>query len=949
MKKIKKILCVFLVVLMCITSAPLSGFVGLDFSAEATTEYKVGDIIQFGSYPQSEVKDSATINVLNKLAPEWDEWISYGYYSGLGDYGTMVQGDWMRYTDVIYNGNKYRGVKFTRYRTYWTYDSNSVNTVQDDNGYYTNNIYWFKFEPINWRILDINTGLVMCNTIIDSQPYSNTIYRDINAVDWWGEYFNDSSFTNYASDYETSSIRKWLNNDFYNTAFADSEKVDIETTTLNNDSCCMFGEVGHEELNSDSTNDKIFSLSLNEVRNSDFGFESYDYFNASIMAYGSEYAKIQGLSVSNGSKAEGFSNWILRSAGYSSDYCCGVASYGAAGVGYSVSTNSGIRPAMRLDFDSNEDQNNSLDNIDNEKNFINQHINFVKGTENFLYDKAINDFRFANTIWENMDSGIKNHAELAHDIIEGSLEMLTLQFADGLKSGANPYEVILLDFLASNVTQSYFVETVKEDAFAIAIDIINDTIKMFDYEFKWSENFNLKDELKNLISASDYSGNHLYQSLNTFFYGKAKKEVKTVFESFECCGKLLDFLDAGLSVADFFVEMLRYTVAIEAFHNSAEVYKTILREISSEMYNVNNKYAEKFDSTLSFYEESLDYNSVLAYVIENKGIGGGFNLIYKMTSSILSKATYSMIMKIFKVGSSVAGQINAALWAADVGFGLSNMLTGNDTLVNCRRLLRATYMLDVASYNVMKRFETVLVKNENYGAALLFDNAFSFYKNVQLYSVNTYKKYCETSSTKWLSVNKEHFKNELAATVARIKLWNEYRCHFDSIENKRVADIDTVVVACPTDVYIYRKSDNKLVASVIDNISKSYTNEVAIICVDEEKALACDSIDDYKIEIVATGNGTMDVIYNSYSDLQNIDELNFSAIPINSGDSYVLDSDKEYVKRDDGVAYKENGSVEGCPCNCHKNGIAKFFFKIALFFQKIFKKNQVCDCGIKHY
>ena len=612
---------------------------------------------------------------------------------------------------------------------------------------------------------------------------------------------------------------------------------------------------------------------------------------------------------------------------------------------------------MRINLDSINDENSTpenpnniiIDNTDNEKDFINQHLNFVKGTENFLYSKATNDFRFANTIWENMDSGIKSHAELAHDIIEGSLEILTLQFADGLKSGANPYEVILLDFLASNVTQSYFAETAKEDALSIAIDIINDTIKMFDYEFKWSENFNLKDELKNLISASDYSGNHLYQSLNTFFYGKAKKEVKTVFESFECCGKLLDFLDAGLSVADFFVEMLRYTVAIEAFHNSAEAYKTILREISSEMYNVNNKYAEKFDSTLSFYEESLDYDSVLAYVIENKGIGGGFNLIYKMTSSILSKATYSMIMKIFKVGSSVAGQINAALWAADVGFGLSNMLTGNDTLVNCRRLLRATYMLDVAAYNVMKRFESVLIKNQNYGAALLFDNAFLFYKNVQLYSVNTYKKYCETSSTKWLSVNKEHFKNELAATVARIKLWNEYRCHFDSIENKRVADIDTVVVACPTDVYIYRKSDNKLVASVIDNISKSYTDEVAIICVDEEKALACDSIDDYKVEIVATGNGTMDVIYNSYSDLQNVEELSFSNIPINSGDSYVLDCDKEYVKRDDGVAYKENGSVEGCSCSCHKNGIAKFFFNFILFFQKLFKANKTCKCGINHY
>ena len=41
--------------------------------------------------------------------------------------------------------------------------------------------------------------------------------------------------------------------------------------------------------------------------------------------------------------------------------------------------------------------------------------------------------------------------------------------------------------------------------------------------------------------------------------------------------------------------------------------------------------------------------------------------------------------------------------------------------------------------------------------------------------------------------------------------------------------------------------------------------------------------------------------------------------------------------------------TEGCGCNCHKNGIAKFFFNFILFFQKIFKANKICKCGINHY
>ena len=38
-----------------------------------------------------------------------------------------------------------------------------------------------------------------------------------------------------------------------------------------------------------------------------------------------------------------------------------------------------------------------------------------------------------------------------------------------------------------------------------------------------------------------------------------------------------------------------------------------------------------------------------------------------------------------------------------------------------------------------------------------------------------------------------------------------------------------------------------------------------------------------------------------------------------------------------------------CDCNCHKSGILNFFFKFALFFQKLFGSNKYCSCGIAHY
>lgn len=40
---------------------------------------------------------------------------------------------------------------------------------------------------------------------------------------------------------------------------------------------------------------------------------------------------------------------------------------------------------------------------------------------------------------------------------------------------------------------------------------------------------------------------------------------------------------------------------------------------------------------------------------------------------------------------------------------------------------------------------------------------------------------------------------------------------------------------------------------------------------------------------------------------------------------------------------------EKCSCNCHKNSIISFFYRIILFFQKIFGKNKTCACGDAHY
>ena len=353
---VKKFLSIILIILMIATTLPIA-------FAENTT-YEVGDTVQFGSYPQSRVTDEALIAELNTLAPDWDDWTSYDYYSSMevADFGSMKQGDWMKCIDVTYNGEKYRGVKFIAYRPYSTRNPASIGygySYQYNNGYYINTVYWFKFEPIDWQILDPSTGLVMCETIIDSQPFSNTIYLNDNISDTTYKFFNDSSYTNYTSDYETSAIRQWLNYDFYNTAFTVNDKNEINITTLNNDGrYTSNGDTGYEILDSNPTSDKIFLLSFNEVRNSDFGFSSnFGDYDTSRQAKGSDYAKSQGF------REDKYSYWILRSPGVGSYYCCYVNGSGGVYGFCDVNGTYGVRPALRLNYICVYDHTHSYESV----------------------------------------------------------------------------------------------------------------------------------------------------------------------------------------------------------------------------------------------------------------------------------------------------------------------------------------------------------------------------------------------------------------------------------------------------------------------------------------------------------------------------------------------------------------------------------------------------------
>ncbi len=336
-KMFKRILSTLLVSALLIGIALMGGFdLAPKANAKDISSCKVGDIIEFGSYPQSRVTDSDLIAKIEAVGKSIS-WVDYNYYIGTGtsDDGNMKPVDGMMlYKDIPYNGSKYRAVKINQYRPYRTGNTSSE-TYQYDNGYNKGNIYYFKYEPLSWRILDPSEGYVMCNQIIDSQAYQNFIYYN------GSEYYNSEACENYASDWVTSSLRQWLNNSFYKTAFSEEEKEQIGTSHLENKSTYS------STYDSADTYDKIFLISYYDAANSAYGFDSSsDANDAARQLKGTDYAKCQGLYVS--SSYDGPSWWRLRSPNNSygaTEVVLGGWVYGYCGAG---DTDGGVVPAFKF-------------------------------------------------------------------------------------------------------------------------------------------------------------------------------------------------------------------------------------------------------------------------------------------------------------------------------------------------------------------------------------------------------------------------------------------------------------------------------------------------------------------------------------------------------------------------------------------------------------------------
>ena len=222
---------------------------------------------------------------------------------------------------------------------------NELHNPVINNGVTTWDCIWFgnyyqsssdKKEPVKWRVLHVSGGdaLLLADVNLDCQPYHDTY----DYITWEG-----------------CSLRKWLNNDFMNTAFTSAERAAIKTVT-NETEISPYANFT-EAYGGNDTEDRIFCLAWEDLVNPAYGFPADTNKADARIARNSDYTVEKGVLVAKAAGYEGNSWWWLRTPGYYNKSASFISHDGAFPVftgesgGVAVTSSfPGVRPALHINL-----------------------------------------------------------------------------------------------------------------------------------------------------------------------------------------------------------------------------------------------------------------------------------------------------------------------------------------------------------------------------------------------------------------------------------------------------------------------------------------------------------------------------------------------------------------------------------------------------------------------
>lgn len=515
--------------------------------------------------------------------------------------------------------------------------------------------------------------------------------------------------------------------------------------------------------------------------------------------------------------------------------------------------------------------------------YIQQHVSFAQSNS---YSQQM-DQRMAKLLADAQNTTAANAGEAAYDILNTASELSKFK---SLSIFDNPYDAMLTELILSATSSE--VDSLNTRIEAENLKLAN---SIWDMILKVQPNYSAekstyKPAIQELLSDPEslkQRSPDIYEKLaaaiEQYRDDKGTRSALDVISGttnfFGKAGEALDVLEDYQNTLDWIIGCANYVSVVHAYEALNEEYIQTLHQVAGKMGN--SAYATFFRSALQKYDDWLNCE-VIAEALE---FTTGFA---KLTYDTLSPLTENVMTYYLSgcLGLDVTN-VTVVIAAYNLGWSLSNTLTGNDKMVESREIIRASYYVEDALYGILQADREELKNKKDLSSAQKFDASYMLLRTSEMYALQAYKDYLDASEKSFtqglLHLGNNNF-NTTETTLANFAIlrWDAAMCHGQAVRDQMMSEL---IIACPTDVYV-ENEDGETVLTIEDGVVTTCVAGVSAAVAGDTKVLGLTG-GPYNITIWGTDRGTMDVSYTAYSSTGRVlKQQHYDNLPLTDGCLY---------------------------------------------------------------
>lgn len=515
--------------------------------------------------------------------------------------------------------------------------------------------------------------------------------------------------------------------------------------------------------------------------------------------------------------------------------------------------------------------------------YIQQHVTFAQSNG---YSQQM-DQRMAKLLADAQNTTAANAGEAAYDILNTASELSKFK---SLSIFDNPYDAMLTELILSATSSE--VDSLNTRIEAENLKLAN---SIWDMILKVQPNYSAekstyKPAIQELLSDPEHLKQRspdIYEKLAAAIEQyrddkgtrSALNFISGTTNFFGKAGEALDVLENYQNTLDWIIDCANYVSVVHAYEALNEEYIQTLHQVAGKMGN--SAYATSFRSALQKYDDWLNCE-VIAEALE---FTTGFA---KLTYDTLSPLTENVMTYYLSgcLGLDVTN-VTVVIAAYNLGWSLSNTLTGNDKMVESREIIRASYYVEDALYSILQADREELKNKKDLSSAQKFDASYMLLRTSEMYALQAYKDYLDASEKSFtqglLHLGNNNF-NTTETTLANFAIlrWDAAMCHGQAVRDQMMSEL---IIACPTDVYV-ENEDGETVLTIEDGVVTTCAAGVSAAVAGDTKVLGLTG-GPYNITIWGTDRGTMDVSYTAYSSTGRVlKQQHYDNLPLTDGCLY---------------------------------------------------------------